>query len=248
MNEMIKTHQAVIGEEVVTAVNARELHRELKSKQQFSHWIQDRIKKYGFEENKDFQIILSKSHGRPSKEYIVSLDMGKELAMVENNLQGRKIRRYFIEVEKRYRQNNAEMVAFMKTTTQAVAELAKSQAKLAEAVTVLAAGQERIIGVLENLTERLEALEQASARRPSRLRVPFPESPRRFGVQPEPMVPFDDELYDALVAAVERMGSRRALCEAAGIDSRSLSTYLRCRRQALRAETFEKLHPYLFKD
>ena len=47
---------------------------------------------------------MSKSHGRPSKEYIISLGMAKELAMVENNEQGRKIRRYFIEVEKQYRQ------------------------------------------------------------------------------------------------------------------------------------------------
>lgn len=52
---------------------------------------------------------MSKSHGRPSKEYIISLDMAKELAMVENNEQGRKIRRYFIEVEKQFR--NADTVA-----------------------------------------------------------------------------------------------------------------------------------------
>ena len=54
-------------------------------------------------EGKDFLINFSKSLGRPSKEYIISLDMAKELAMVENNERGRQARQYFIEVEKRYR-------------------------------------------------------------------------------------------------------------------------------------------------
>jgi len=37
-------------------------------------------------------------------EYYLTIDMGKEISMIENNKAGRKIRQYFIEVEKRYRQ------------------------------------------------------------------------------------------------------------------------------------------------
>ena len=36
------------------AINARELHQKLGSKQEFAHWIRNRIEKYGFVENQDF--------------------------------------------------------------------------------------------------------------------------------------------------------------------------------------------------
>ena len=85
-------------------INARELHERLGSKRQFANWIEERIKKYKFEEHEDFLTILLKSDGgRPKKEYILKLDVAKELCMIENNEAGRMIRKYFIEVEKRYR-------------------------------------------------------------------------------------------------------------------------------------------------
>lgn len=111
MNELINITTTTINNEEVNAVNARELWQQLGSKQQFSHWILDRVEKYGFEEGRDFLINLSKSHGRPSKEYFISLDMAKELAMVENNEQGRKIRQYFIEVEKNARKFSEAVAA-----------------------------------------------------------------------------------------------------------------------------------------
>ena len=104
MEEIINITRAAINNEEVNAVNARDLWEKLEVKTQFKDWMPRRIEEYGFEEGKDFCSKLSKSHGRPSKEYIISLGMAKELAMVENNEQGRKIRRYFIEVEKQYRQ------------------------------------------------------------------------------------------------------------------------------------------------
>lgn len=85
-------------------MNARELHQKLGSKRDFSNWIQDRISKYGFVENQDFEVfnkfVENSKGGRPSKEYALSLDMAKELCMIENNEQGRLFRKYFIEVEK----------------------------------------------------------------------------------------------------------------------------------------------------
>ena len=55
-------------------------------------------------ENQDFQVFNQKvknsNGGRSRKEYALSLDMAKELCMIENNEQGRLFRKYFIEVEK----------------------------------------------------------------------------------------------------------------------------------------------------
>ena len=89
-------------------VNARELHEKLQSKQEFANWIKNRIKKYEFIKNEDFicfdKFIKADRYGNKMlKEYYLTIDMAKELAMVENNQMGRKIRRYFIEVEKRYK-------------------------------------------------------------------------------------------------------------------------------------------------
>lgn len=86
------------------AVNARELHQFLESKQEFSNWIKGRIEKYGFVENQDYSsfdnIIKRESGATVRKEYALSLDMAKELSMVENNEKGRLARKYFIECEK----------------------------------------------------------------------------------------------------------------------------------------------------
>ncbi|UYZ88023.1 antA/AntB antirepressor family protein [Moraxella bovis] len=91
--------------ELVQAVNARELHAFLQSRQDFSTWIKNRIADYDFVENQDFVVFHKNMEnpqgGRPSIEYAISLDMAKELSMVERNEQGKQARRYFIECEKR---------------------------------------------------------------------------------------------------------------------------------------------------
>ena len=89
-------------------INARELHKKLNNKRQFANWIKQRIDKYKFLENHDFvklnNFVMVGNLKRPQIDYYLTIDMAKELCMVENNETGRKIRRYFIEVEKRYRE------------------------------------------------------------------------------------------------------------------------------------------------
>ncbi len=91
-------------------INARELHNKLGNKRQYSDWIKQRIEHYKFIENKDFirfhNFVKGDQKGFGNKttiEYFITIDMAKELCMVENNDIGRNIRRYFIETEKRYR-------------------------------------------------------------------------------------------------------------------------------------------------
>lgn len=87
------------------AVNARELHQFLESKREFATWIKQRIEQYEFVENQDytsFDNIVKRENGATiRKEYALSIDMAKELSMVENNERGRQARKYFIECERK---------------------------------------------------------------------------------------------------------------------------------------------------
>ncbi|WP_151687282.1 antA/AntB antirepressor family protein [Acinetobacter nosocomialis] len=86
------------------AVDARSLHLFLESKRKFSDWIKSRLIKYGFIENEDFilasQNCEAKHGGHNKSDYYITLDVAKELSMVENNDKGREARRYFIRCEK----------------------------------------------------------------------------------------------------------------------------------------------------
>lgn len=100
--ELIKIKTNEVGENLVSA---RELHQFLEIKSKFADWIKNRISKYEFVENTDF-VTLSKNleNGGKETDYIIKLDMAKELSMVENNDKGRQARKYFIECEKKLKQ------------------------------------------------------------------------------------------------------------------------------------------------
>lgn len=88
-------------------ISARELHNFLEVGRDFSTWINERISKYQFKENEDYQIVKSFPQnggkgGRPKIDYLLSLDTAKELSMIENNEKGRLARKYFITCEKSY--------------------------------------------------------------------------------------------------------------------------------------------------
>ncbi|ULJ65912.1 phage antirepressor KilAC domain-containing protein [Wielerella bovis] len=85
-------------------VNARELHAFLESRQEFANWIKNRIADYGFIENQDFisldNFIKRETGATRRIEYFISLDMAKELSMVERTPRGKQARQYFIDCEK----------------------------------------------------------------------------------------------------------------------------------------------------
>ena len=93
-----------------TSVSARELHQFLEVKSHFKDWIKRRIDDYGFIENQDFEVSLifeqNTKGGRPTKEYILSMDMAKELSMLERSDKGKQARIYFIECEKRLKEQS----------------------------------------------------------------------------------------------------------------------------------------------
>ena len=113
MNELISLNQSAINGELQQTVNARELHAFLQSKQDFSTWIKNRIEKYGFVENQDFVRFHKKMEANNATmiEYYITLDMAKEVAMIENNEKGRDVRQYFITCEKLAKQASTASIS-----------------------------------------------------------------------------------------------------------------------------------------
>lgn len=104
---LITINNLNINNERIQTVNARELHSYLESKQDFSTWIKKRINDYGFLENTDFIRFHKKMEANNATliDYFISIDMAKELSMVERNDKGKKARQYFIECEKQSKNN-----------------------------------------------------------------------------------------------------------------------------------------------
>ncbi|MFU2053865.1 antA/AntB antirepressor family protein [Gallibacterium anatis] len=100
-SNLVAVFNGQIANQPLQLCNARDLHQFLEAKTQFGNWISDRISDYGFTQNEDYIIVTERTNGRPRKEYHITLDMGKELAMVERNEKGRMVRKYFIECERR---------------------------------------------------------------------------------------------------------------------------------------------------
>lgn len=108
-------------EKTTPTINARDLHAFLEVGRDFSNWIKQRIQKYEFKEGVDFVLATlnfdtpnlanqkNKGRGgdRRTLDYYISLDMAKELSMVENNEKGKIARRYFIECEKKLKQQTS---------------------------------------------------------------------------------------------------------------------------------------------
>lgn len=112
-NQLIPVFNGTISNETTLLCNARDLHAFLEVGKRFASWITDRLNEYQFVENQDYIAISQKreiGHGRGRKDYHLTLDTAKELAMVERNEKGRQIRRYFIECEKQLNQSQGSTV------------------------------------------------------------------------------------------------------------------------------------------
>ena len=98
MNELIKVNY---GTEQPT-VSARDLHEGLEISTRFNDWF-PRMAEYGFLEGKDFYSKMSKTSdkgGRPSVDYEITVDMAKQICMIQRTDKGKQYREYFLELEK----------------------------------------------------------------------------------------------------------------------------------------------------
>lgn len=100
-NSLIPMSDSDIGGQSVRTVNLRDLHAFLEVKSEFRNWVKNRIDDFGFVENQDFATSVEFYRGGERRDYHGTIDMAKELAMVERNEKGKQARLYFIECEKR---------------------------------------------------------------------------------------------------------------------------------------------------
>ncbi len=100
MTNIIPVVSRIFHGKPTRAVNAETFWTFLSISTPYHKWITRRISEYGFVEGDDYLIATTKTKGRPRTDYFVTLDMAKELAMVERTDKGREARRYFIECEK----------------------------------------------------------------------------------------------------------------------------------------------------
>lgn len=112
-NELIKISTKRIDGEEISCVSARELFKELIIKEgreeRFSQWFARHLK-YGFEEEVDYTsvkkfTVVNNGAKRELTDYIITLDMAKELCMLQKSEAGRKFRKYFIQCEKKLKEN-----------------------------------------------------------------------------------------------------------------------------------------------
>lgn len=133
-NNLIEVFTGEINNQKMNLVDARTLHAFLESGIRFNDWINRRIEEYEFSENIDFIAFTQKrviGHGRGSKEYHLTLDMAKELSMVERTEKGREARRYFIECERQFLNLTQDMCNQECQTRKVTTEQAK---KISDAV------------------------------------------------------------------------------------------------------------------
>lgn len=130
-NDLVPIYTTDTGEKVVYGT---ELHSALNVRTDFSTWIKRRISECDAEESVDYTTcspnLGSGSNGGQNKiEYIIKLDAAKEMAMLERNDKVKQVRRYFIEVEKKYKKQKTELSSLSPELQRAYAIL-ESQAKM----------------------------------------------------------------------------------------------------------------------
>ena len=106
-------------------VSARELHEKLHIGTKFTTWF-ERMKEYGFSEGKEFFPKLgetSEQGGRPQTDFQISVDMAKQICMIQRSPEGKQIRQYFIDLEKAWNTPEQIMARALKMANHSIESL-----------------------------------------------------------------------------------------------------------------------------
>lgn len=150
------------------AVSARDLHEFLAVDTQFTHWF-DRMKEYGFSESTDYEVLAKNDYnpkgGRPAVDYVLTIDMAKELCMIQRTQRGKQARQYFLQVESAWNSPEKVMARALKmadvtiaslqdTNRQLAAEAAQNRPKAIFADAVAASESPMLIGELAKVLKQ----------------------------------------------------------------------------------------------
>lgn len=133
MNELIKVNY----ESKRPTVMGRELHEALGVETRYNDWFK-RMSEYGFTENIDFYSILSKTPdgGRPSTDHQLTIDMAKEICMIQRSEKGKQFRQYFIEVESQWNTPEAVMARALQMANKKLDEIKNANKQLTDTVAI----------------------------------------------------------------------------------------------------------------
>lgn len=113
-------------------VSGRELHKALMIETPYKKWF-DRMTEYGFVEDSDFWTILSESTGgRPSTDHQLTIDMAKELCMIQRTEIGKRCREYFLAIERHWNSPEAVMARALQFANQRLELIMQQNSRLIE--------------------------------------------------------------------------------------------------------------------
>lgn len=108
-------------------VSARELHEKLNIGTQYTKWF-ERMSEYGFEENVDYKAISQKRLTAQGNEttytdHEISLDMAKQICMIQRTPEGKAVRQYLIDLEKAWNSPEQVMARALRLADKTIASL-----------------------------------------------------------------------------------------------------------------------------
>lgn len=150
-------------------VSGRELHEFLKIRTTYTRWF-ERMAEYGFTENVDFTVIAKNvrdetAFGGTRKliDHAMKLDMAKEISMIQRTEKGKQARQYFIEVEKRSKQREHELLSDPRTQLKLLYQFGEQTAVRVDAI-------EKDVSILKD-TMRISGKQEADIQRAGKRKV-----------------------------------------------------------------------------
>lgn len=145
-------------------ISGRELHERLGIETPYKQWF-DRMCEYGFEDSKDYCTFLCNRSdglaGKPRTDHILTLDMAKQLCMIQRSDKGREFREYFIEVERAWNSEDMILGRALKISERRNRVLAEKNEQLEAKVESLESDNYKLADTVDKLDKQVMKLTES---------------------------------------------------------------------------------------